>query len=104
MSLNNSNENKSIKKIGFFPGCIASTEMYGEEMSVREIIPKLGIELISPEDLSCCGGPLRSINISIPKFLAARNLAIFEKENLDIFTPCPQCHLVFTRILNESVL
>ena len=100
MTVNNSNKRKTITKIGFFPGCIASTEQYGEEMSLREIIPKLGIELITPKGLSCCGGPLRSINRAIPKYLAIRNLAIFEKENLDVFTPCPQCHLVFTRLQN----
>lgn len=100
MTLNNSKDSVSIKKIGFFPGCIASTEQYGEEMSLREIIPKFKIKLITPQGLSCCGGPLRSINRAIPKFLAIRNLAIFEKEKLDIFTPCPQCHLVFTRIQN----
>lgn len=100
MSLNNSKEKISIEKIGFFPGCIASTEQYGEEMSLREIIPKLGIKLATPQGLSCCGGPLRSINRAIPKFLAVRNLAIFEQENLDILTPCPQCHLVFSRVLH----
>jgi heterodisulfide reductase subunit B len=100
MSLNESEKQISIKKLGFFPGCIASTEQYGEEMSLREILPKMGVTIETPQGLSCCGGPLRSINSSIPQFLAVRNLAIFEKEELDIFTPCPQCHLVFTRILN----
>ena len=100
MSLDELKKQISIKKLGFFPGCIASTEQYGEEMSLREILPKMGVTLVTPEGISCCGGPLRSINRAIPQFLAVRNLAIFEKEGLDLFTPCPQCHLVFTRVLH----
>jgi heterodisulfide reductase subunit B len=94
--LNNFN---SKLKMGFFPGCIASTEQYGEEMSLREILPKIDIELVTPEDISCCGAPLRSINLALPQFLAIRNLAIFEHEGLNVFTPCPQCHLNFSQIL-----
>lgn len=91
----------STKKLGFFPGCIAQTEQYSEELSLRAILPKLDITLTTPPGLSCCGGPLRSINRAIPLYLATRNLALFEHENLTILTPCPQCHLVFTRVLHQ---
>ena len=101
MTEQNTQPQINIKKLGFFPGCIAQTEQYAEELALRAILPQLDIEPITPQGLSCCGGPLRSINRAIPQYLAVRNLALFEQENLTVLTPCPQCHLVFTRVLNH---
>lgn len=81
------------RRIGLYLGCVIPTEQYGYEISIRRIMPELGIELVDVENISCCGGPFKSINIMMQTYLSARNLAIFEKEGLDIFAPCPQCHL-----------
>jgi heterodisulfide reductase subunit B len=85
-----------IEKIGLYPGCVIPTEQYGYEMSIRKIMPKLGIELVDIENTSCCGAPFKSINLVMQTYLSARNLAIFEMKGLDIFAPCPQCHLSLT--------
>ncbi len=84
------------KKIGLYPGCVIPTEQYGYEMSIRKIMPELGIELVDVENISCCGAPFKSINLVMQTYLSARNMAIFEMEGLDIFAPCPQCHLSLT--------
>jgi len=73
-----------------------STEQYAYEMSIREIFPKLGVELVDLKGFSCCGEPIKSVNQFLTLTLAARNLAIAEKEGLDVFAPCPLCHLAFT--------
>jgi len=82
-----------MKNFVFYPGCIMQTEQYAYELSLREILPKFDIKLINLQGFSCCGEPLKSVNQMLSLSLAARNIALAEKENLDIFTPCPMCHL-----------
>ena len=96
---------KNMKKFALYPGCIMPTEQYAYEMSIREILPKLGVDIVDINDFSCCGEPLKSVNQMLTLTLSARNIAIAEKENLDIFAPCPMCHLALTeakRILDND--
>jgi heterodisulfide reductase subunit B len=72
------------------------TEQYAYEMSIREVFPHLGIELVDVKGFSCCGEPIKSVNQMMTLALSARNLAIAEKEGLDVFTPCPMCHLALS--------
>ena len=81
------------KKYALFTGCMMSTEQYAYEMSVRESLPILDIELVDLEGFSCCGEPMKSVNQLMALYLSARNIAISEKNNLDIFAPCAMCHL-----------
>jgi len=85
-----------MKKYGLYPGCLMPTEQYSYEMSIRETLPKLGITLVDIEDFSCCGEPIRSVNKLLTLYLSARNLAIAEKNNIDLFAPCPMCHLALS--------
>ncbi len=87
-------------KVGLYLGCVIPTEQYGYEMSLREVLPELGVELVDLKNTSCCGAPLRGINLFMTSYLSARNLAIGEKEGLDILAPCPLCHLALTEAKN----
>ena len=81
------------------------TEQYAYEMSVREILPLLDIKLVDINGFSCCGEPLKSVNQMLSIALSARNISIAEKEGLDIFAPCPMCHLALSeskRILDSN--
>ncbi len=81
------------------------TEQYAYELSLREILPIFNIELVDLQGFSCCGEPLKSVNQMLSLSLAARNIALAEKENLDMFTPCPMCHLSMSeakRILDSD--
>ena len=94
-----------MKKLILYPGCIMPTEQYSYELSIRETLPKLGVNLVDIEGFSCCGEPLKSVNQMLTLFLSARNLAIADKNNLDLFVPCPMCHLALSeckRILNSD--
>jgi heterodisulfide reductase subunit B len=82
-----------MKKYALYPGCIMPTEQYAYEMSIREIMPLFDIELIDLKGFSCCGEPIKSVNQMLTISLSARNIAIAEKEGLDLFAPCPMCHL-----------
>ena len=93
------------KKFALFPGCLMPTEQYAYELSVRETLPLLGVELVDVEGFSCCGEPMKSVNQLLTLYLSARNLAIGEKHYLDLFVPCAMCHLALTEcqhILEEN--
>ncbi len=94
-----------MKKYALYPGCVMPTEQYAYEMSIREVMPFLNIELIDLKGFSCCGEPLKSVNQMLTLSLSARTLAIAEKEGLDVFAPCPMCHLALSeckRILDTD--
>ena len=82
-----------MTKYAIYPGCVMPTEQYSYELSIREVLPLLDIQLVDIDGFSCCGEPMKSMNKLMTLYLSARNLALAEKENLDLFVPCPMCHL-----------
>jgi heterodisulfide reductase subunit B len=82
-------------------GCVIPNTQYAYEMSVREVLPRLGVELVDLEGVSCCGTPIRSVNMYAFLYLATRNLAIAEKTGLkDLLVPCSGCHLSFSEAMH----
>jgi heterodisulfide reductase subunit B len=96
----NSSQDKAVTKVGLFLGCVIPTEQYAYELSLRKVMPELGIELVDVEGFSCCGAPFRTINLNLSLYLSLRNLAVCEMAGLDILAPCPICHLALTEALN----
>jgi len=81
-------------KVAVYWGCVIPTSQYAYEMSVREIMPHLGVELVDLDNTSCCGTPVQSINMVAAVYLAARNIAIAEKMGFsDLLVVCNGCHL-----------
>jgi len=81
-------------------GCVVPTIQYAYEMSVREVMPRLGEELVELENASCCGTPVQSVNMFAAVYLAARNLAVAEKTGLkDLLVVCNGCHLSFSETI-----
>ena len=81
-------------KVAVYWGCLIPTIQYSYEMSVRAIMPQLGLELVELNNVSCCGTPIQSVNMFAALYLAARNLAIAEKTGLDdLLLPCNGCYL-----------
>lgn len=85
-------------KYALFLGCTIQTEQYGFEMSTRETIPELGVELVDVDGFSCCGYPLRSLNNFSWIYLTARNLAIANELDMDILPLCNGCHLSMSEV------
>ena len=84
-------------KVAVYWGCVIPAVQYAYEMSVREVLPKLGVEIVDLEDVSCCGMPLKSVNAFASIYLAARNMAIAERTGLnDLLILCSGCHLSFS--------
>ena len=90
-----------MKKLGLYLGCTIPTEQYAYEMSMREIMPDFDIKLVDLEDVSCCGAPLRSINLVMQMYLSARIIALCESKKLDLYAPCSQCHLSLTETMHR---
>ncbi|MFH0850191.1 MAG: CoB--CoM heterodisulfide reductase iron-sulfur subunit B family protein [Candidatus Bathyarchaeota archaeon] len=83
-------------RYALYLGCTIQSEQYGYEASVRETLPRLGIELEDMEGASCCGSPaLNSVSKLGWHYLSARNLAIAENMGLDVLPLCNGCHLSF---------
>ena len=67
---------------------------YAYEMSVREVMPRLDVELVDLENSSCCGTPVQSVNMFAAVYLAARNIAVAEKMGFaELLAVCNGCHL-----------
>jgi len=94
-----------VTHYAFYPGCVMPTEQYAYELSIREVMPLLDVQLVDVPGFSCCGEPIKSVNQLMTLYLAARNIALAEQEQLDLFAPCPLCHLAFSEckyVLNQN--
>jgi heterodisulfide reductase subunit B len=81
-----------------FLGCVIPYRLSSYETSARKILDKLGVELVEMPEFNCCGFPMDPINHYLMLTLAARNLCLAEKQNLNILTLCNGCF----SILNET--
>ncbi len=83
-------------KYALYLGCTIQSDQFGYEASVRETLPKLGIQLVDMKGTSCCGFPaLSSVSKVGWHYLSARNMAIAEGMRLPLLPLCNGCHLSF---------
>ena len=81
-------------KYAYYPGCSLESIAREYDLSVRAVCSNLGIELAELPDWSCCGASSgHSTNRWLSHALAGRNLALAEREGLDIAVACPACYL-----------
>ncbi len=80
-----------MSKYALFLGCTTPTKVLQYELASRWVCGYFGIELIDIEDFVCCG--INQINLIIEAglLMAAMNLALAEKKELDILTLCAAC-------------
>lgn len=89
-----------MKKYAYFPGCSLEKMAHSYHMSALETTRALGIELEELEDWNCCGATAYfHVDELLAFTLCARNLAMAEKEKLDLVAPCSGCYknMFFTR-------
>lgn len=81
-----------MTRYAYYPGCSLETMAATYHVSTLEVAHKLGIELEELEDWNCCGATAYShVDELLATVLCARNLAIAEKQGLDIVAPCNAC-------------
>jgi heterodisulfide reductase subunit B len=79
-------------KIGYYPGCALHGTAWEYDQSIRKACEVLGVELEEIKDWNCCGASSAHIlNKTLSVLLPARNLALAEKEGLDLLVPCAAC-------------
>jgi len=84
-------------KVAVFWGCRILTSQYAYEMSVREVLPRLGVELVDLPEAVCCGDPVKSVNDFAATYLGVRVLALAGSTGLtDLLVPCNRCHFVIS--------
>ncbi len=77
-------------KFAYFPGCKIPFELEAYGLSFEAIMKKLSVQLITLP-FNCCGYPSRNKSLEISVLSSIRNLALAEKQGLDIITPCKCC-------------
>jgi heterodisulfide reductase subunit B len=81
-----------MKQYAYFPGCSLEKVAQSYNVSTIETTNKLGIELKELEDWNCCGATAYfHVDEILAYTLCARNLAMAEKEKLDLVAPCSAC-------------
>ncbi len=88
-------------KLAFFLGCNVPTQAFNYEAAVRKIADEFEVELIDIPDFGCCGEYTETVDSYTSLVFAARNLALAEKENLDILTLCNGCFLSLNKARHE---
>ncbi len=91
-------------KYAYYPGCSlqASAEEY--DVSCREALGRLGVELVDIPDWTCCGASaVEPVSRLLTFALPARNLALAERDvaGLDMLVPCSACYLNHLRVERE---
>jgi heterodisulfide reductase subunit B len=81
-----------------FLGCTIPARLRQYELSARKVAEKLGIEFVDLEGFDCCGFPIKSVKEEACLLMAARNIALAEREGLNICTLCSAC----TGVLAEA--
>jgi heterodisulfide reductase subunit B len=78
-------------KYALFLGCTVPVRNLNYELASRRVAERLGITLVDLPDFQCCGFPMKSIDFFDSLVIAARNLALAEREDLPVCTLCSAC-------------
>ncbi len=80
-------------KYSYYPGCSLHTTAKEFDISTKVVMQELGIELEDLNDWSCCGGSIAaSVSHDMGMAMAARNVALAQKQNLDLLASCSGCY------------
>jgi heterodisulfide reductase subunit B len=85
-----------VKEISYYPGCSLHGTAREYDESIRGVSSILSIQLHELEDWTCCGSSsAHCTDEDLAIDLAARNLAIAEKDHRDLLVPCVACYSRF---------
>ena len=80
-----------LSPYALYLGCTVPVRALNYEISARKVAQRLGLGLTDIPEFACCGYPIKSVNRYAYLLMAARNLALAEKQNLPICTLCSAC-------------
>jgi len=80
-------------KVSYYPGCALHGTSLEYDESTKAMSGLLGVELCELPDWNCCGASSAHItDESLAVSLAARNLAIAQRQGMDVVVPCAACY------------
>jgi len=85
-------------RYSYFMGCQTPSRLSYCDLSVRNVCKALGIELEDLKDAGCCGYPIRFISTETNDLLAARDLALADRQGLDLMVLCNSCYATLHRV------
>ncbi|MCG6879815.1 MAG: CoB--CoM heterodisulfide reductase iron-sulfur subunit B family protein [Deltaproteobacteria bacterium] len=78
-------------KYAFFLGCNIPARLEQYETASRAVLSRLGVGLVDYREFTCCGYPLRNIDRKAYLLSAAGNLALAERDGVNIMALCKCC-------------
>jgi len=81
-----------------FLGCAIPYNEGNYELSARNVLGTLGVDLECMPGAACCGHEIEQVNRDSYVVWAARNLCIAEEMGLDIAVLCPSCFLTLKTV------
>lgn len=79
-------------KYAFFQGCNIPVRIEQYATATTAVLATFDIELVEVRAFTCCGYPVRNVDEKAALLPSARNLAVAEKEGLDIIVICNCCY------------
>ncbi|MBN2056439.1 CoB--CoM heterodisulfide reductase iron-sulfur subunit B family protein [bacterium] len=81
-------------KVGYFPGCSLTGSAKEFDISLREVLRALGVELQEIDDWSCCGASsAHVVSRVLATALPMRDLVLAEEQGIDrLLVPCAACY------------
>jgi fumarate reductase (CoM/CoB) subunit B len=80
--------------VGYFPGCLTDYRLQEVGKAIIEVFNKNNVEVIIPDEFTCCGSPLLRAGIidKARENLASKNVRILEELGAKtVVTGCPGC-------------
>ena len=86
------------KRIGIYPGCcFQGADIHNYDITTK-FLENMGLDGILLERAACCGGGvIDDTNKKVVYGLNARNIALAEKEGVDLYTPCNTCYMIIAK-------
>lgn len=78
-------------KYALFLGCTIPRRVQQYDLSARAVLGRLGVDIVDIREFNCCGYPMKNSDFKTSILFAARNLALAEKQGLDVMTLCKCC-------------
>ncbi|MBP7526285.1 MAG: CoB--CoM heterodisulfide reductase iron-sulfur subunit B family protein [Syntrophorhabdaceae bacterium] len=79
--------------LSYYPGCSLASSSSFYDRSLRKVLAYYGVALNELDDWSCCGAAAApTIHQDLTDVLAARNIALAEREGLHLLAPCSACY------------
>jgi len=88
-------------RYAFYLGCTIPARSRNYELSARKVAETLGVEFVDVKEFVCCGFPMKASDIKAAEVMAAYNLALAEKNDLDICVLCSSCASQLTEVAHD---